>query len=207
MADPFGGYPLPANVGDNDASGPSAPTPHKELHNRVERGLNELQATVTALEAQIASNSTNISTLQAQQATFSAAWTPYTPILYNVTVGTGSVYGAYFKNGRYLSFRAGFKLGSGFTMNLSPIGLNIPFAAQVATDRPALVTCYAQNVAVAWPTGGVGAIFASAPDRVTRIAGLGFLNFTPSPWNEFNPQVWFVGDTLSVEGVIELASV
>lgn len=204
MANPFADYPLSTNVDDNDSSKSGF---HSGLHNSERRAANELQDTLTALAATVATQASQISALQTAQALFNAAWTTYTPTLFNVTVGTGSTYGAYFKNGRFLTFRAGFKLGSGFTMTSSPVGLTIPFAAQVAVDRPALVSCYAQNVSVSWPTGGVGAIFSTAPDRVTRVAGLGFLDFSPGPWNRDNPQFWSSGDTLSVEGTVELASV
>lgn len=105
----------------------------------------------------------------------SEAFTAYTPTLTNVTQGNGIIAGAYYRVGRFVTFRAILTFGGTTTVSGS-VGIGLPFAAasssigklygyiqdaSPATTYPAFVTLSSTTVAT------VAAINASATYATT----------------------------------------
>lgn len=193
---PFDGYPLEAAWTNESPMWDL----HAEQHNLVEAAVNNLQDQVTALAALVAGQTSLIDNLQDFVNLFNSPWTPYTPTLYNVTVGTGTRTGEYLKAGRLLIVRAGFSLGSGFTMSsAAPIAIGLPdgMLAAVSQDKYPVINGWANNSNYRW--GGSGVVIHTEPNRMSRFAD----ESSPLGWKQGEPFTWGVGDGMWCTGVLQ----
>jgi hypothetical protein len=193
---PFDGYPLEAAWTNESPMWDL----HAEQHNAVESAVNNLQDQVTALAGLVAGQTSLIADLQDFVNLFNAPWTAYTPTLYNVTIGTGTRSGEYVKIGRLCFFRAGFVLGSGFTMsNAAPLGIGLPpgVTAVTAANGYPCIAAWANNSNYRW--GGTGIVAISEPTRVARFAD----ENSPLGWKQNEPFAWGSGDGMSMSGVLQ----
>lgn len=126
-----------------------------------------------------------------------SAWTAYTPTLTNATVGNGTVAGSYIQQGKLVSFRARFALGSTSTVT-GNINLSLPFAA--ATGSLQLADCILEDAGVSVYPGVAELSGSVASVRATGASGTYATQVQVGPTVPFT---WASGDAVNVQGTYE----
>lgn len=135
----------------------------------------------------------------------SEAWTSYVPALTNLTLGNGTVTGAYIKLGRTVSYRFEFTLGG-----TSAVGTDPRFSLPIlpitgffdTTDFPVGIVTFLDAGIVGYSGMVIG---SGTPGvvRCVRIGGSGSGNVTVTSTNPFT---FATGDKIQATGTYEAAS-
>lgn len=127
-----------------------------------------------------------------------AAWTSYTPTLTNITLGNGTVAGAYRQVGTVVTFRAQFTFGS--TSSVSSQGrLSLPVTASAQFQMVDAWAVHGSSFYQLW-----GEITnAGTLDRILRNGGGTTADTLISGTNPFT---WATNDILVVTGTYEAAA-
>jgi hypothetical protein len=121
----------------------------------------------------------------------------YNPMVTGITLGSGTVTGAYSQIGKVVNFRVTVTLGTGFSVASNPI-VSLPVAAISASRE--------FNITAKFGNGGsvyqAGAILGSTTTVNTYILGTNGAFTTPSSTTPFT---WAIGSTIYVGGTYEAA--
>lgn len=128
-----------------------------------------------------------------------SAWTSYTPTLTNATLGNGTIAGSYLQEGKKITFRALFTLGSTSTVTGS-LGISLPFA--VATSSLQLAHCLLEDAGV---SSYLGIAELSSSTATLRAAGAAGTYATQAAISATVPFTWGNTDKAYVQGTYEAA--
>jgi hypothetical protein len=179
------------NVNANDTLAAGG---HAARHNSVNTALVEVKDYLVGALG---------SKLDASVISSTGAWTTFTPVFTNVTVGNGTSFGSYLRIGKVVFCRFRFALGSTSAITGNPI-MDLPVPRAAYGQLWAVGTLYMEDAGISGYAGHIR--MSSAADQIllSRFAVTGS-NVTSSSISSTAPFTWGTNDSFAGEFTYEAA--